>query len=94
MNLDDYSPKFHCAAVFTGTRGSSDDVGSQINIYSQWKCWRLLKATVSPLGELSVKNASAREQPGNALQVPNCSTSKQDVGDVGQGGILHMSDII
>lgn len=55
-------PEFHFGAVFTGKKVFNDDVGSQINIYSLWKCWQLLKATVFPLGELSMKNASARNR--------------------------------
>lgn len=43
-------------------RFSSDDVGSHISTYSEWKCWRVLKATVCPLGELSMKNASGRNR--------------------------------
>lgn len=32
--LPHLGPKFHCGAVFTGTKLFSDDVDSQINIYS------------------------------------------------------------
>lgn len=48
-----------------------------------------MKATVHPLGGAVYEKCRRSAAAGNASQAPNRGTSKQDVGDVGQGGILQ-----